>query len=770
MSILADISAVQDRKAPERGVPRYTAEFAETAARLRPGLVDEWLLREGEPIPPFLLGLLSAGRVSWARDAERAPDILHNLAPFHRVGNGLNRNDLLDTRLVGPGTRVVATVYDMIPLIYAGIYFRDPVFRDDYLLACSYLQHADRVLTISDSAARDAVRLLGLNPAKVESVGTGVPGSFTPSHNRESVLLHLAHRFPRIRAGFLLYVGGIDFRKNMDGLLRAYALLDADTRRAHPLVVVCRLVGDSARYLRRTTRRLGIDVILTDLVDDATLQLLYQATDLFIFPSLYEGFGLPVVEALRSGAPVAVGDNSSLRDIVPIPEARFDASDPESIAACIRATLSSEAARTLTLREIDTGMHTWETVVENTADAYRRVIRSTRQPTGHKARRRLAFVSPLPPAATGIAIYNERLLHELARLIDVDVFAQPEADQLDIPGVRQFEYGAYGSLHGGYLDTIIALGNSFHHMNEYEILQKFGGTVMQHDVRVSGLMANVLGTRPDMVDGRSALEIEEFKRREFPRRLGPYQAYDFDDQTQVNSLMSRFVTRAADRVLVHSAAGMTVARLEADPADRDRIERIPLAFETPAEIDRHGADAITSFGYLSRTKHTPLLCEAFSLASHRLPGITFAFVGYLGDTGLRHEMDEIITENHAEGRVIVTGWQSAAEYSAWLARSILTIQPRTTFNGEASAAVTESIGFGVPTIVSDIGWMGELPDDVVGKIPLSISAEHLADLIVDLVDDPGALERMSRNGVEYAARHDFSVVAAQLHAIISRPA
>jgi glycosyltransferase involved in cell wall biosynthesis len=764
--IFADIQAVQDRYSAERGVPKYAAEFATAAAHGRPGLVDQWLLKRHEPIPPTIMGLLSTGSVRYVDDAGPRPDVVHNLAPFQSVGRGLTHHDLLDPEF--RGAKVVATLYDLIPMLYPQVYFRDPVFRDDYLLACSFLQNADLVLAISDSAARDAVDHLGLDARKVVAVGTGVPGSFEPSADRAAVLAHLASKFRSIRPGYLLYVGGIDFRKNMEGLLQAYALLDTETRRAHPLVVVCRLVGDSARHLRQTLRTLGIkrDVILTDLVDEATLALLYQGTDLFIFPSLYEGFGLPVIEALRSGAPVIVGDNSSLRDIVSVPEARFDAGSPAAIAQSIRDTLASEEARTRTLREVDHSAHTWQAVVENTSAAYAKLAPKRSVPQ----KRRIALVTPLPPSATGIAIYNHRLIRSLSSIIDIDVFSQPEAHDLDIPGVRQFHYGAFGPqrLLDDYLEVVIAIGNSFYHLNEFEILKRYGGTVMLHDARVSGLLHNVKSLRPDLLTPSEYTSLEQIERGEFPGELGSYPAYEFAEQIRLNALMSGTITRSAHRVLLHSAAGSSIARLEAPSDARDRIEQIPLAFATPTTLRRDDADAITSFGYLSAAKQTPLLCAAFVLAAQQLPDITFAFVGHLGDGSLRSTMDSLIERGGVRGRIVVTDWQDEEQYATWLSRSLITIQPRATFNGEASAAVTESIGAGIPTIVSDVGWMAELPDDVAIKVATTVSAEHLARLIVDLARSPERLRAMSERSLDYAAEHSFDAVAQRLIDIISR--
>lgn len=763
MLVHADISAVQDRYSAERGVPRYVSEFAVEAAHRAPDLIDTWMLRRGRPVPPGALSLMSLAQARY-RDTVGAPDVVHHLAPFHDAGSGLTAGDLLDRRHAD--ARVAVTIYDLIPMIYPQVYLRDPRFRDDYRLVTSFVQNADLVMTISDSAARDVVDLLGVPASRVVSVGTGVPAEFEPSSDPAATFAQVRTHFPQLRPGFLLYVGGIDFRKNMTGTLEAYARLDRATRRAHQLVLVCRLVGDSGRQLRRRLAELGIarDVVLTGLVDDGTLTMLYQTTDLFIFPSLYEGFGLPVIEALRSGAPVVVGDNSSLRDIVPVPEARFDSTDPDSIAGCITTTLANEQSRTRTLREVDHSRHTWPAVVDATRDAYRLLERS-RTPRSS----RIAFVTPLPPAATGIAIYNERLLRELARITPIDVFSQPEADLLAIPGVRQFPYGAYDGMRGRerYLDTVLAMGNSFFHLNEFEILRKHGGSVMLHDARVSGLLYNVRALRQDLLTAQEKDDLARIDEEELPRALGDYPAYDPARALQANGLMSSSITAWADKVFMHSNAARGIARLEAQPGRVAELGTLPLAFVEPHGHRRADADAVTSFGYLHATKQSDVLCEAFVIAARSLPDTTFAFVGQLGDTVLRAKLEKLISDAHLEDRIVITDWQTPEQYSEWIARSIVTVQPRVQFNGEASAAVTESLGAGIPTIVSDLGWMAELPDDIVVKLPVAVTPDHLAQTIVDLVRDPARMSRMSEAADAYAKEHTFAAVAAALYREIS---
>ena len=117
----------------------------------------------------------------------------------------------------------------------------------------------------------------------------------------------LASRLRELRPGFLLYVAGFEFRKNLERLITAYGLLPEELRASHQLVIACRLLPSEAELMREWAARAGIraeQLVLTGYVTDAELGALYHACELFVFPSLYEGSGLPILEAMSCGAPV----------------------------------------------------------------------------------------------------------------------------------------------------------------------------------------------------------------------------------------------------------------------------------------------------------------------------------------------------------------------------------------------------------------------------------------------------------------------------------
>jgi glycosyltransferase involved in cell wall biosynthesis len=169
----------------------------------------------------------------------------------------------------------------------------------------------------------------------------------------------------------------MDYRKNVDGLLTAYAGLAQELRDRYQLVIVGRLgidvpSGPFAEHV--ASLGLGDRVVLTGHVSDEELILLYQGASLFVFPSRYEGFGLPVVEALACGAPAVVGRNSSLVEIVDQEEALFDADDPSSIRSAIERALTDASLLERLQRSDVRERFTWNRIAELTVDVYRDLL------------------------------------------------------------------------------------------------------------------------------------------------------------------------------------------------------------------------------------------------------------------------------------------------------------------------------------------------------------------------------------------------------------
>jgi glycosyltransferase involved in cell wall biosynthesis len=268
---------------------------------------------------------------------------------------------------------LVVTLHDLIPAIFPMENMPDAGVRRAYWTRLELARHAARVLSMSQATARDAVRLLGLRKNRIAVTGGGVAPEFKPPEKVDEARAALRERRGAIEGEYVLFTGGMDYRKNVPGLLAAYAGLPEEVRGRYQLVIVGRLgLDDATGAVPARAASLGIadNVVVTGHVEDDELVLLYQGASLFVFPSRYEGFGLPVVEALACGAPAIVGRNSSLVELVTEDEALFDAADPSSIRAALERALTDPDLLERLRRPDIRHEFTWRRIAALTVDAY----------------------------------------------------------------------------------------------------------------------------------------------------------------------------------------------------------------------------------------------------------------------------------------------------------------------------------------------------------------------------------------------------------------
>jgi glycosyltransferase involved in cell wall biosynthesis len=241
------------------------------------------------------------------------------------------------------------------------------------LLMPTFLRRAGAVIAISESTRRDVLRAYRLDPARVTVVYGGVDPSFCPTPPAAQAVLRQKYALPD---RFILSVGTIEPRKNLTALLDAYhTLCQSDPELG--LVIAGRRGWRSAGFFERL-RALGLaaEVRLLGPVPDADLPALYSAAAVFAYPSLYEGFGLPPLEALACGTPVIASNTSSLPEVVGDAGLLVAPHDVARLAACIKTVLADTALRAeMRARGLmQARRFTWEATARATLQVYQGVL------------------------------------------------------------------------------------------------------------------------------------------------------------------------------------------------------------------------------------------------------------------------------------------------------------------------------------------------------------------------------------------------------------
>lgn len=240
-----------------------------------------------------------------------------------------------------PPRPYVITVHDASALLYPRYHPLRRRLLVDPLLPLS-ARRAAAVITVSHAARRDLIRMLDLPPTKVHVVYNAPPRDFEPVTDESR--LEATRRKYGLRREFLLYVGTLEPRKNLIRLVRAFAEVRRQGQGCDLVLVGAR--GWLMRGFREEIQALGIGdaVRFCNYVPTQDLPVLYSLATLFVYPSLYEGFGMPVLEAMASGAPVLAANRSSLPEVCGN-SALLVEPDEESLAAGLLALLEDEKAR-----------------------------------------------------------------------------------------------------------------------------------------------------------------------------------------------------------------------------------------------------------------------------------------------------------------------------------------------------------------------------------------------------------------------------------------
>jgi glycosyltransferase involved in cell wall biosynthesis len=272
----------------------------------------------------------------------------------------------------------VVTIHDLIPLLLPQ-YRGGPLVRLYTSLVSRTARRADLVLTDSEASRRDIIAHLRLAEDRVRAVYLAAGEHYTPTPAPTDADIRARYGLPQ---RYVLYLGGFDVRKNVAAAIEAYRRASPTIGAINPLVIAGRLAQQDTAFTpdpRRLVRERGLDagsVHFTGFVEEADKPALYRGATAFIFPSRYEGFGLPPLEALTCGTPVVGSDTSSIPEVVGAGGVLLPPDDVEGIGrALVKLATDADFRAELSRRALAQAANfSCEKMAQETLAAYRDVV------------------------------------------------------------------------------------------------------------------------------------------------------------------------------------------------------------------------------------------------------------------------------------------------------------------------------------------------------------------------------------------------------------
>lgn len=809
MRLVIDAQALQSRGSRHRGIGRYSQALLQEMA-LQAGQHEIILLLNGlyadtlKPIRESFEGIISSENIRIWRPPTRS-GLLESSDAGRRQAGELIREMVIaslkpDAVLVmslfeGIDESVITSVgrhaadvptalilYDLIPYIYKDIYLENKLIEGWYENKLDDLRRAEMLLSISECTKRDVVARIRFDQGRVVNISGAASEDFRVKEFDRDVAEEAGARIG-IQRPFIMYTGGADHRKNLKGLLHAFADLPETTKSTHQLVIVCFLDANYQNFLSaimRERRLTDSDIVLAGRISDEDMIYLYSTCKVFIFPSIYEGFGLPALEAMQCGAPVIASRTSSLPEIVGNPEALFDPTSRSAITAAMQRVLEDEPFR---LRLAAEGLEraqgfSWAQSAKVAWGAIHRMVEQQPRTSAVPAaihRPRLAYVSPLPPMRSGIAGYSAGILPELSRFYDIDLIVdQDEVTDAWALGSGRIRSPEWLRQNHHNIDRVLyQFGNSTFHLYMFDLLRDIPGTVVLHDFGFGGLRGHLeqSGEQPSLwgetleySHGWSALH-ERTRSRDL---------YQISNKYAVNL----DVIQQSNGVIVHSEFARDMSRKFFGDRVTDTFSVVPFPCHVLKLLERQDARAVLGwrhdeiviccFGFIAESKLNHVLLEAW-LTSSGLQGASRLI--FVGEAKFEYGIDfiEKVADSGFSDRISITGWADDASYLAHLAGADLAVQLRGHSRGESSAAVFDCLTAGLPLILNAQGSFAEIPAEAVVQLPEAVSVEALRSAMERLVRDPAERRRVGEAGRQLvAATHTPALTALAYRDAVER--
>lgn len=754
----------------ERGIPRYVQSLLLTMAQQAPGLKFVFLYERENPNPLRHDALSAMGPIVFD-DGEDVPRNLPFIDAFLVSTFFLPPPQqhiieyLLPPLLLRDRPSIFGIVYDFIPKLFPDIYLPGQVEQRNYASCVEAMRRCAHLFAISETTRIDGVELLGLDPTRItnvygsidegkwaSAVAQGPPAPGTPQDYPFGALMC---------GGYYLYVSGDDWRKNMDGLIRGHALARAQSGAGTfpPLVIACSMHPSRREHFYEIGRQAGLrrgrDLILTGELTDDDLVRLIQGALATVYPSLYEGLGLPILESYACATAAIGSDTSSVRELIH-PECMFDPRSDDDIARALLRIKDNPQLRQASIafgngvRERINWDNTTGVVLERMADALdNRPVKSNQAALDRT--QAVGVFSALPPAETGIARFTRDTLnnapwtsHIFAKFESVDDLItinrelangadKPEAQRSTVAlPVHAFDLM---SQRVGYGKRVYVLGNSVHHLPTLAAAMRFGrdrdvdNYLYLHEANNAGLWLSY-----------SQLDFGALKAlfaTHYPAIHNSIMAASgMDSLFQLRCYGIRPIVHLTGirRIIVNSEVCRTMVL---DDLDHDPDVAVDVAFhpfldKQPAALGRQprpDADIVVGhFGTVGPHKHIVLLGEVCRLIAKK-HSVALVLAGFDVTRSMAEHHMPVYQFHH------LVDSPSAQDLLRWMNTVDVAVQLRYPYFGESSGCVNQLVALDQKVIATRDSISPGLRSMVTDVAP-DISAAELAEAILRVARGP----------------------------------
>lgn len=625
--------------------------------------------------------------------------------------------------------QVIAIVYDIIPIVFKEHYLADANSYKYYMRQAEMLRWVDQIQVISQSAKDDLISYLNFSADNIEVIWGAVDQRYK-EQEIDDVQWHTICQKFGINSKYIMCTGGDDERKNIAGLIEAYGKMPKQLTQEYQLVIVCKLSQYAVIRYTEIAEQFDVKdrVVLTNFVSNEELLCLYNKAILMAFPSIYEGFGLPIVEAWACGTPVLTANNSSLVQIAGDGAVLVDAKDISDITRGLTYALTEcDLSNLLEKGKKRLELFQWDKVAADSIAAAQKLYAIRKTQNRDSKRGKIAFFTPLPPIESGISDYSVDILNNLKEYYDIDVYIDDgyETDVSFEKNISVKLHKEFAKHYKEYKDCIYQVGNSMYHVYMYDYIHRYSGIVVLHDYNMHGVFAhNALSEGKNnyklykkyLQEDYDETQINEYINQLKNGQCG-YKIYEWD--------LNGYIANHAKKIIVHSFTSKSKL-LERDI--HRNVHQIwhyckindNIANEEKRLIKQQkGLDCehvlIGVFGHIHTTKRAIPILKAVARLQKDYDNIDLVYVGKMSEE-IEQDFNQTLKTFNLQNTQ-VTGYTTLEEFQDYINITDICLNLRYPYNGETSGSLVRNLAAGNVVITNNIGSFGEIPDNVCIKLP-----------------------------------------------------